>query len=308
MQSAVFSDCCLQAWMSNMAARGYMFYLLKACRTSIYLWSQQQTGSVSNIRGWVVLGCGVWQDSRGEATCDRQVHCGATGARPRWAPIGVPHGTIHEACHRETMASSPAQDWFSSSGLRESLGRGAIAGGTEHLTVKHTAVLIGCWGQKAAHMQAYWSIYKHAEKYMSHMQTHIQTHTFYICQSRDRTLQPKGKTMCVSKRERKKRVETERLNAEERLGAFPLALTGEINHHNYGPAQVNGDRSPLSFPSSRCFLLIRASQAWLPTDPWPMRSKCALDACETLGISRELVLHISAGALTLTRYWYCSSV
>lgn len=97
-----------------------------------------------------------------------------------------------------------------------------------------------------------------------------------------------------------KRVKTERLNADVWLGAFPLALTGEINHHNYGLAQVNGDRSPLSFPSSRCFLLIRASEALVPTDPWPMRSKCALDACEVLGTGRELVPHIPAGILMVT--------
>lgn len=59
-------------------------------------------------------------------------------------------------------------------------------------------------------------------------------------------------------------------NAEGGLGAPPFALTGEINHCNYGPAQVNGDRSALSFPSSRCFLLIWASQALMPTDPWLM--------------------------------------
>lgn len=97
-----------------------------------------------------------------------------------------------------------------------------------------------------------------------------------------------------------KGVKTERLNADVWLGAFPLALTGEINHHNYGLAQVNWDRSSLSFPSSRCFLLIGASEALVPTDPWPMRSKCALDACETLGTGRELVPHIPAGILMLT--------
>lgn len=90
--------------------RVHVCHLKALCRTSIHLCSQQQTGSVSHIRGRVVLGCGVWQDTRGEATCDRQVHCGATGAGPSRAPVGIPHGTVHEACHCETMDSSPAQD------------------------------------------------------------------------------------------------------------------------------------------------------------------------------------------------------
>lgn len=120
------------------------------------------------------------------------------------------------------------------------------------------------------------------------MQTHIQTPTHALTQfvkAEREYCSQKAKTKRMFIRERKKEEKKEGLNAEGRLGAFLLALTGEINHHNYGPAQVNGDRSPLSFPSSRCFLLIRTSQALLPTDPWPMRSKFALDARGTLGTS-----------------------
>lgn len=143
-------------------------------------------------------------------------------------------------------------------------------------------------------MQTYWSIYKHREMHVTYANTHTNFHILYLSKQRENSSQ-KAKTG------RKMGGKTERLSAEGRLGAFPLALTGEINHHNYRLAQVNGDRSPLSFSSSRCFLLIRASQALLPADPWPMRSKCALDACEMLGTSRELVLHIAAGILMLTR-------
>lgn len=45
-------------------------------------------------------------------------------------------------------------------------------------------------------------------------------------------------------------------------GSFPfLGLTGEINHHNYGPARGSRDRSPLSLPSSRCFPIVWVSSA-----------------------------------------------
>ena len=150
--------------------------------------------------------------------------------------------------------------------MRVLWGRGAIAGGTEHLTVKHTAMLRGCGGQKAElmHTGAFTSM--HTQIYACHK----YKNTHFISQTRER--------MCAKER-RKRGI----LNTEGRLGAFPLALTGEINHHNYESTQVNGDRSALSFPSSRCFLLIRGSRALLPADLQPVRSECARDACETFG-------------------------
>lgn len=84
--------------------------------------------------------------------------------------------------------------------------------------------------------------------------------TFEIHQSRERRdCGQEAKTERRHVRERNKGREKKTggdLTQRGGWGAFPLALTGEINHRNYGSAQVNGDRSPLSFPSSRCFLLI----------------------------------------------------
>lgn len=156
------------------------------------------------------------------------------------------------------------------------MGRGAIAGGTEHLTVKHTVVLIGCHNGKlhTCRHTAFTSNHTHTEMharilYINRICTCTYRFSHFICFKAGRahcSQDTKRERMRV--RERKKREKTGSVNAQGQLGAFPLALTGEINHCNYGPAQVNRDRSPLSFPSSRCFLLIRASQALLPADPW----------------------------------------
>lgn len=90
--------------MSNVAVMGICFESRKPSAEVPCLSSQQQTGSVSNIRGvghfW--LWCVAGQPGGRRGVTDRFI-VELQEPGPSWAPVGVPHGTVHEACHFKTM-------------------------------------------------------------------------------------------------------------------------------------------------------------------------------------------------------------
>lgn len=184
-------------------------------------------------------------------TCDRQIHCGELGLAELL--VASTQGNVHTrsvtggqwnrpCCKTDPFPAVPASPW----GMVPSPGAHCQAHGcvdrlSRPESCMHSGVL--------EHLQA-------QRNASAHIYAHINSNFISVKPEREHW-----------REEEKGGRET---NAEGGLGAPPFALTGEINHCNYGPAQVNGDRSALSFPSSRCFLLIWASQALMPTDPWLM--------------------------------------
>lgn len=104
---------------------------------------------------------------------------------------GIPHGTVHTACHFRTMYSAPAQGRSSSSGLFKSLGRGAIAGGQGASDSQtHRRVDLAVAARKLCafrHLAAFTCT--HTQTCLCAFSTHLHTnsHILYLSKQREET-------------------------------------------------------------------------------------------------------------------------
>lgn len=229
MQSAVLSYCCLCARCPTWLPQGAVAAQAYGELPSICRFNTRQEVLVKWGRGFLAVECGraagggdMWRTGSLWSFRSRAL-LGSRRRTSRHRPRGL--SPWDNGLVSDLLSAVCVSPW------------GVVPSpeGTEHLTVKTQPRL---WVVEAGKPHTHRHIITFTSTHAHRNKCHTCKPAHFIFVKAEKGLcsqEVQTEKMCVRKEKKGKKAEW--VTAEGQLGAFPLALTGEINHHNYGPSE-----------------------------------------------------------------------